>query len=74
MEVQGTWRLLEKARETKRLGTRTESLVTRLWTKVLKLCLILILHLKRLLLMLLGGKLLKTFLRLLVIAYQCEFL
>ena len=57
MRVQGTWRLLEKAQETKRLGTRTEGLVNQLWTKVLRLCLILILRLKRLWLMLQGGKL-----------------
>lgn len=68
MEARGTWQLLEKAQETRRLGTRTEGLVNQLWTKVLRPCLILILHSKRLLLMRQGGKLLNAFVRLLVIA------
>ena len=59
-EVQETWRQLAKARETRRLGTRTEGLVNQLWTKVLRLCLILILRLKRQWLMLQWGKLLIT--------------
>ena len=59
-EVQETWRQLAKAQETRRLGTRTEGLVNQLWTKVLRLCLILILRLKRQWLMLQWGKLLIT--------------